>query len=307
MSDGMPGFQGFMRPLLEVLERESAPLRARDAYEKVADAVGLTPAQRAITLPSGKQPAYCNRIGWARTYLSFAGLIDMPSRGQWRLSEEGRKFLRSHVGPVDLRVLQKVPAFRERKESQRLSETDGVPTEESRSNASTPEEQLAAAHAEIRSSVADDLASLLQRCSPGFFELTVLDLLGRMGYGTDDDARQRVGRTGDGGIDGIISLDKLGLERVYIQAKRWDLERPVGPKEIREFYGSLAERKASKGVFMTTSRYTRDAEAFARNVSGSLILIDGTRLVSLMIEHGVGVSVAQTLRVPKVDRDYFDE
>ena len=128
-----------------------------------------------------------------------------------------------------------------------------------------------------------------------------------MDYGTDAEASRRVGGTGDGGIDGIISLDRLGLERVYIQAKRWARDRAVGPKEIREFHGALAERKATKGLYLTTARFTRDPEAYARNVSSSLVLIDGVRLVSLMIEHGVGVTIAQTLRVPRVDRDSFEE
>jgi restriction system protein len=155
--------------------------------------------------------------------------------------------------------------------------------------------------------VADELAKLLDHCEPGFFEQLVVDLLGRMGYGTSAESRQRVGRSGDGGIDGIISLDRLGLEKIYIQAKKWARDRRVGRPEIQAFFGALAGQRATKGLFMTTAGFTSDAEDYAANVSGSLILVDGKRLVSLMIEHGVGVAVASTLTVPKVDTDYFED
>ncbi len=304
----VPGFQDFMRPLLELLANEPAPLRARDAYAKLADAVKLSEEARAQLLPSGKQRTYQNRIGWASAYLRFAGLVHAPSRGAWAITPAGRTFLAAHSGGIDLRVLQTIPAYLESRATdeggsvsdEAIGPHDAAPSE------STPEEQMLTAHKRIVASVADELARLLQRTDPTFFEEIVIELLGRMGYGTSDDSRLRVGRSGDGGVDGVISLDKLGLEKIYIQAKRWDPANKIGRPDVQTFFGALAGQRASKGLFITTSSFTKEAEQYAASVSGSLILIDGKRLVNLMIEHGQGVQTAQTLKVPKIDSDYFD-
>lgn len=307
----IPGFQDFMRPLLELLASETAPLRARDAYQKLGDRLGLSEADRGELLPSGKQPTYKNRIGWASTYLRFAGLLAAPVRGSWTITDAGRKLLASHAGRIDLRLLETIPAYVEaRRDSEAVEGNDGengpTPGPGPTAQESTPEEQLSRAHGKIVGSVAEELAQLLQKADPEFFEELVIDLLGRMGYGTSEESRLRVGRSGDGGIDGVISLDKLGLEKIYIQAKKWARDRTIGRPEIQAFFGALAGQRASKGLFMTTARFTREAEQYAANVSGSLILIDGKRLVALMIENSVGVSVAQTLHIPKVDHDYFE-
>lgn len=304
----LPGFQEFMRPLLELLSREPLPVRARDVYEKLADAMDLGPEARAQLLPSRKQQTYRNRIGWASTYLRFAALVHAPSRGVWAITPSGRAFLTKHVGPIDLRVLGTIPAYVEaRRESEEDTESEVplVPTSAT-STESTPEEQLFAAHKRIVASVADELAKLLQKTEPAFFEQLVIELLGNMGYGTSDDSRVRVGRSGDGGIDGVISLDKLGLEKVYIQAKKWDPANKVGRPEVQAFFGALAGQRATKGLFITTTSFTKEAEQYAASVSGSLILVDGKRLVQLMIEHGLGVQTAHTLSVPKIDSDYFE-
>lgn len=296
-----------MRPLLQVLAKAGAPVRTRDAYELVADATKLKPADREALLPSGKQPTYKNRIGWASTYLRFAGLVTSPSRGVWAITDAGRKLLAEHAGRIDLRLLDTIPAFREaRKEAEGGNDKDDEVLSEAPAGGATPEEQLLAAHEKILASVGEELAKLLEKCDPGFFEELVIDLLGRMGYGISPESRLRVGRSGDGGIDGIISLDRLGLEKIYIQAKRWGRERKVSRPEIQGFFGALAGQRATKGLFMTTALFTQEAGQYAANVSGSLILVDGRRLVSLMIDHGVGVAVASTLKVPKVDYDYFE-
>ena len=228
----LPGFQDFMRPLLDLLEREAQPLRSRDAYEKLADTLKLDEVARAQLLPSGKQPTYRNRIGWASTYLRFAGLLHAPSRGVWAITPAGRAFLAKHVGRIDLRVLETIPAYVEARAAAE-SDDDDIAVPGSATTApihtpldltppaeNTPEEQLFAAHKHIVASVADELAKLLQKTEPAFFEEMVIELLGKMGYGTSDDARIRVGRSGDGGIDGIISLDKLGLEKALSSKTR---------------------------------------------------------------------------------------
>ena len=304
------GFQEFMRPLLEFLARQPAPVRARDAYDQVADAMGLTQADRELILPSGTQRVFHNRIGWARSYLSSAGLVDCPTRGTWAISPSGRELLRSHAGPIDLRVLKKLPAYQQHLAASRSSDDDELDeaSDDAAQSSETPEEQLFSAHRRILESVKEQLTAILQdEVDDATFESLVVDLLGKMGYGIDDSSRRKLGGTNDHGVDGVISLDRLGLERVYIQAKKWKHDHPVSPREVREFVGALDEKRATKGVFMTTSRYTREAIKYAEASTRSLILIDGARLVTLMIEHGVGVTTAHTLNVPRVDRDYFEE
>lgn len=305
----LPGYQSFMRPLLELFDREALPLRARDAYEKLADAMKLDEEARAQLLPSRKQPTYRNRIGWASTYLRFAGLVQAPSRGVWAITPSGRALLASHAGPIDLHVLETIPAYVEARaatESDDEEQSAPLASESPAPTEATPEEQLLAAHKRIVSSVADELTKLLQKTDPAFFEELVIELLGLMGYGTSDDSRVRIGRSGDGGIDGVISLDKLGLEKVYIQAKRWDPASKIGRPDVQAFFGALAGQRATKALYITTSSFSKEAEQYAASVSGSLILVDGKRLVQLMIDHGLGVQTAQILKVPKVDGDYFD-
>jgi len=237
----LPSFQDFMRPLLELLEREAQPLRSRDAYEKLADTLKLDEAARAQLLPSGKQPTYRNRIGWASTYLRFAGLLHAPSRGVWAITPAGRAFLAKHVGRIDLRVLETIPAYVEaRAAAESEDEANTAPSATTAAPAlapldapvaaeTTPEEQLFAAYKRIVASVADELSKLVQKSDPAFFEELVIDLLGKMGYGTSDDARTRVGRSADGGIDGIISLDKLGFEKALSSKTRHPGEA-LGPR-----------------------------------------------------------------------------
>ncbi len=302
----LPGFQDFMRPLLELLAGEAAPLRAREVYEKLADRMKLDADERGQLLPSRKQPTYRNRIGWASTYLRFAGLVQSPTRGIWTITDAGRKLLAKNKGRIDLRVLQTIPAYVEARRAAEGEEGDSAneaATVPSLPSEETPEELLFAAHKRIVGSVAEQLSELLQQATPDFFEELVVDLLGRMGYGTSDDARVRVGRSGDGGIDGVISLDKLGLEKVYIQAKKWAPGNKVGRPDVQAFFGALAGQRATKGLFMTTSAFSKEAEQYAASVSGSLILVDGKRLVQLMIDHGLGVSTAHTLLVPRIDHD----
>ena len=304
----VPTYDEFIEPLLYLLAEHTAGIRAADAHEVVADRVGLDDADKQQLLPSGIQPLYKNRIGWAHDRLKRAGLSSSPKRGFWMLTPAGKAFVKeqpNRLDPDKLEALKRVPADSRvpQPEGEALASTAELPPESGLTTAS-PEERIESALRELHETVAGDLLDLIGSSSPLFFEQVVLDLLHALGYGLDRGALQRVGRSGDGGIDGIISLDRLGLEKVYVQAKRW--RNTVGRPEIQAFFGALAGHRASKGVFITTSTYSREAQEYAAHVSDSLVLVDGARLAGLMIEHGVGVS-HRNLRVAKVDSDYFEE
>jgi restriction system protein len=282
---------------------------AKDAHEQAALALGLSEEDKQQLLPSGSQPMYKNRAGWAHDRLKRAGLSESTRRGFWSITPEGIALVAQNPGPfsqelverlamgfVGVRLRPSVPAGVG--SSSRAAEATAE-----RAPLSSPEERLGQAVEELRQSAEAELLTLLARVSPGFFESIVLDLLHRMGYGASRTDLQRVGGSGDAGIDGVISLDRLGLEKVYVQAKRW--QGTVGRPELQAFYGALAGQKAKKGVFMTTSTFTNQAIEFARSVEG-IVLVDGSRLAGLMVDHELGVT-SRTVKVPKIDGDYFDE
>lgn len=302
----IPSYDQFIEPILRFLAAHPEGARARDAVEAAADALGLTEADRLAMLPSGMQAVYRNRAGWAHDRLKRAGLSSSPRRGFWRITPEGLA-LAQHAQPLPPEEIERIAIanvdvrLRTGAEGS-AKEGDHLAPPQTPALAS-PQDRLDGALQELRSAVAAELLEALSRVSPTDFEGIVLELLLRMGYGASRDDLQRVGGSGDGGIDGIISLDKLGLEKVYVQAKRW--QGTVGRPEIQAFYGALAGQRARKGVFITTSGYTVQALEFARSVE-NIVLVDGARLAALMIEHEVGVS-AQVLKVPRFDSDYFDE
>jgi restriction system protein len=300
----VPTYDKFIEPVLRFIAAYPEGVLARDAHEAAAVALGLTDADRQELLPSGMQLVYKNRIGWAHDRLKRAGLSSSLRRGLWCITQKGLTFLAQHPAPfsqADIELL--ALGFKDR----RLKPTDSTSVSSSNIQAvmgvASPDDRLGEALSELRRAVTEDLRSTLATVSPSFFETIVLDLLHRMGYGTSRSALRRVGGSGDGGIDGVISLDKLGLEKVYVQAKRW--QGTVGRPEIQGFYGALAGQRANKGVFITTSNYTIQAVEFAKSVEG-IVLVDGPRLAELMIDHEVGVS-ARTVKIPKIDSDYFDE
>ena len=268
----------------------------------------LSAEERAQLLPSGNQAVFKNRIGWAHDRLKRARLSGSPRRGVWKITAEGQALARSkpRLSETDLNRLASVDT------SQRLTPradatVGAVPAslvQVPAANKASPEERIEAALDELRESVAGDLLESIGRAPPEFFEQLVLDLLHAMGYGTSRSDLQRVGGSGDGGIDGIISLDRLGLEKVYVQAKRW--KNAVGSPEIQGFMGALQLQSANKGVFITTSAFTREAKQAAIKARGSIVLVDGEQLATLMMDHSVGVS-HKALRIPKVDSDYFDD
>lgn len=261
----------------------------------------------ASRLPSGVQPVYKNRNGWAHDRLKRAGLSTSPRYGFWRLTPEGVAYAAKHktISAGELERLASVDrSSRLKPKADAAADPSSAAAAEAlASEKSSPEERIEAALAELRDSVARDLLELIGRSPPEFFEQLVLGLLHAMGYGTSRTDLQRVGGSGDGGIDGFISLDRLGLEKVYVQAKRW--KNTVGSPEIQGFMGALQLQAASKGVFITTSNFTKEARQAAVKARGSIVLVDGGQLSTLMMDHGVGVS-HKALLIPKVDNDYFE-
>jgi restriction system protein len=305
----VPTYDKFIEPVLRFLAVHPSGVPAREAHEAAAEVLAISETDRQELLPSGVQPIYKNRAGWAHDRLKRAGLSSSPRRGFWQITESGRTFLTKHPGslaPKD--VEQLAVGFMD---VRLRPATGGEPTSSSslvqpsmfESALASPDDRLGQALSELRRSVVAELLESLASVSPTYFETIVLDLLHRMGYGASRADLQRVGGSGDGGIDGVISLDKLGLEKVYVQAKRW--QGTVGRPEVQAFYGALAGQRANKGVFITTSSFTSQALEFARSVE-RVVLVDGSRLADLMIDHEVGVS-ARTVKIPKIDSDYFDE
>jgi restriction system protein len=305
----VPTYDKFIEPILRYLAAKPGGAPARDAHEAAAQALAISEPDRQELLPSGTQPIYKNRAGWAHDRLKRAGLSSSPRRGYWQLTDQGLAFANSHTSPLSAKDTEQLAVgfmdvrLRPPSGGESLASPSLVQAPSAASAVASPDDRLGEAVAELRRAVAAELLETLGSVSPSFFETIVLDLLHRMGYGANRADLQRVGGTGDGGIDGVISLDKLGLEKVYVQAKRW--QQTVGRPEVQAFYGALAGQRANKGVFITTSGYTAQAIEFARSVE-RIVLVDGTRLAELMMDNEVGVS-ARTVKVPKIDSDYFDE
>ena len=303
----VPTYDKFIEPILRDLATHPQGAVARDVHEAAAAALALSDADRQERLPSGVQPVYKNRAGWAHDRLKRAGLSASTRRGFWQLTAEGFAFAESHHQSLSAREVETLATghndVRLRDAGEQSEPTSPVESAVSTISRASPDDRLEEALGELRRTVAAEVLESLRQVSPAFFETIVLDVLHRMGYGASRVDIQRVGGSGDGGIDGVISLDKLGLEKVYVQAKRW--QQVVGRPEVQAFYGALAGQRATKGVFITTSSFTSQAMEFARSIE-RIVLVDGTRLADLMIDHEVGVTM-RPLRVPKIDNDYFEE
>ncbi|MGE4243252.1 restriction endonuclease [Ramlibacter sp.] len=305
----VPTYDNFIEPILRFLVKHPQGADAKAAHESAASSLGLTPEDREQQLQSNGQLVYKNRAGWAHDRLKRAGLSSSPKRGWWKATDEGIAFAMQHPAPFNTELIEKLAlgflSVKLKPESSfsTVGPDPAPPPAAPPSAMISPDDRLSQALTELRQSAASELLEVLGHVSPGFFETIVLDLLHRMGYGGSRSDLQQVGGSGDAGIDGIISLDKLGLEKVYVQAKRW--QSSVGRPDLQAFYGALAGQKARKGVFITTSAFTAHAAEFARSVDG-IVLIDGVRLAELMIDHEVGVT-SQAVKIPKLDSDYFDE
>lgn len=300
----LPSQAAFHHAVLRHLARHPDGDRRQNIHEAIPDLLGLSESQRTERLPNLPHLRYRHRSGWALSILKAAGYVDNPIPGIWRITDRGRELLGYYPDGFDEETGRRViREGRSEVQGQDVAGT-GLTGAVDAAAQQTPDEQIDGVLEEIRRAVAQELLERITQAPPAFFEGLVLDLLHAMGYGASEDDLERVGHAGDGGIDGVISLDKLGFERVCVQAKRW--QGSVSRPEVQAFYGALAGRRARKGVFITTSSFTREAREFAGQVAERIVLIDGNRLTSLMIEHGVGVSHYRVLRLPKVDDDYFN-
>jgi restriction system protein len=297
----IPVFQQITLPLLQLLE-DKQEHSLRQIIDSLISQFNVTQEELHELLPSGKQAIFDNRVGWARTYLKKAGLIESTRRGFFRITDRGLQVLKQNPANIDVKFLSQFDEFRAFQSIRR--EKPAQPGEEEPET--TPEEALANAYQDLKNSLASDLLQQLRASSPTQFENMVIDLLVAMGYGgSRKEAAKAIGRSGDEGIDGIINEDRLGLDVIYVQAKRW--EGTVGRPEIQKFAGALQGQHAKRGIFMTTSNFSKEAVDFASRVDNKIVLIDGDTLVQHMIDHNVGATPSVNYEVKKIDLDYFTE
>ena len=275
----------------------------RVTVDAMAKTLGVSAEEQAQLLPSGHQTVLQNRVAWAKAHFKRAGLLEATAVGVYRITDAGRAVLQEKPDRIDLKYLDRFPGHREFRSAPKKAETAAVASAE---EGMTPQEHMAFGFQEITEELAASLLQRVRRCSPEFFEQLVVDLLVAMGYGgSREDAGRAVGKGGDGGIDGIIKEDRLGLDVIYIQAKRWD--GVVGRPEIQKFAGALQGQRARKGVFITCSGFSKEARDFASAIESKIVLIDGDELAELMIAHGIGVAEVTSYSVKRLDSDYFIE
>lgn len=297
----IPDFQTIMPALLEHLG-DGRDHPNQETLDCLASRFALSAEERQLLLPSGKQELFRNRVAWAKSHLKQAGLIESPSRGIYRLSDRGREVLGNHSSPINMHFLEQFPeyqAFRARTSKDDEEQEDLRPTGEL-----TPAEHIELGYGQLRHELSSELLRRVKEAPPSFFERLVVELLLAMGYGGSRvDAGKAVGQSSDGGIDGIIKEDRLGLNTIYIQAKRW--ENTVGRPEIQKFAGALQGQRAKKGIFITTAEFSREAESFVSMIDTKIVLIDGAELAELMIDHGIGVASVAAYEIKRIDTDYF--
>lgn len=295
-----------MLPAL-VLLGQASPRTASEVREVLSRQFALTPEELTQMLPSGKQTTFSNRVAWAYSHLKQAGLISSPKRGVYEISARGNGVLKEQPARIDISFLTQFPEFQAFRQSSSATGSSNVALlrTESPDEVLTPDEQIRAGYERLRAALASQLLDRLKAVSPAGFEQLVIDVLVALGYGgSRKDAAQVVGGGGDEGIDGIIKEDRLGLDTIYVQAKRW--QSSVGRPEIQRFAGALQGQRARKGVFITTSTFTTDARSYSSGLQTTIVLIDGPMLVQLMMDAGIGVSEAETIRILRADEDYFD-
>jgi restriction system protein len=300
----IPDFQSIMRPLLEHLA-DGKEHERQETVDVLSKQFQLSEEELAQLLPSGKQQTFANRVAWAKSHLKGAGLLESPRRGVSKITPVGQALLVAHSGPVGMNVLSQYPAYQAFRGTRGPSKGGKPkPPPPSGGDDLTPEEHIELGYEQHRAKLVSEILEKVKESAPDFFERLVVELLVAMGYGgSRADAGRAVGRSGDGGIDGIIKEDKLGLDTIYIQAKRW--EGTVSRPEIQKFAGALQGVRARKGIFITSSSYTAEAVAYARNIDNKIVLIDGAELADLMIDYGIGVSRIQSYELKRLDSDYF--
>ncbi len=301
----IPDYQSIMLPLLEYIS-DGKEYKMRNVTDGLAIKFGVTEEEQKELLPSGAAPVFYNRTAWAKTYLKKAGLIDGPKQGIVIISKRGLEVLNKKPSSINVKYLKQFLEFVEFQSIKRDGEIESESSEEQ--STQTPEELLETAYQKIRKSLASELINKVVDLSPAFFERLVVELLVKMGYGGSiKDAGKAMGKSGDEGIDGTIKEDKLGLDIIYIQAKRWRPVNAVGRPELQKFVGALAGQGAKKGIFITTSNFTREAMEYTPRNETKIVLIDGEQLAQLMIDYNLGCTPQQTYEVKKIDSDYFGE
>lgn len=303
----IPDYQSLMLPLLRLVS-DKQEHKYRDLIENLAAEFKVTDEERKELLASGNQAIFDNRVGWAKTYLKKAGLLDSPKRATFVITDIGLETLKKNPDRVDAKYLRQFPAFLEFQNASRNNTDDEEESSTQEPSDQTPEESLDKAYQRIRKSLASELLNKVVDLSPSFFERLVVELLVKMGYGGSlKDAGKAIGRSGDEGIDGTIKEDKLGLDIIYIQAKRWKPGNAVGRPELHKFVGALAGQGAKKGIFITTSNFTKEALEYTPKNETKIVLIDGEQLAQLMIDYNLGCASQQNYELKKIDSDYFDE
>jgi len=307
----IPDYQSLMLPVLR-LASDGAEHRIADVVDSLAEQLKLSDFEREELLPSGKQPVFNNRVHWAKTYLAQAKLLVGTRRAFFKITDRGRAALAENNSRIDAKYLRRFPEFNSfiaGDAKTELPAVDSTPVIDDKAiNQGTPDELLRATIKEVENALAAELIPRICAASPAFFERLVVDLLLKMGYGgSRAEAGRALGKTGDGGIDGVIDQDQLGLDRIYIQAKKYDPDNAVSEPDIRNFCGSLGANKAAKGVFVTTSYFTKPAEDFAERHPYKVVLIDGDLLARLMIHHSVGVRIVETMHYKKIDDEFFPD
>ncbi|CAN1724744.1 restriction system protein [Hyphomicrobium sp. 1Nfss2.1] len=304
----IPDYQTLMLAVLRAASQ--GEVKISDVIPTLADEFMLSEAERAEMLPSGRITLFANRVHWAKTYLKQAGLISQTRRAHYQLSSRGRDALGANLSRIDNSYLSRFPEFLDFRNRSKADDSDVVvkPSEHLSAEKETPDELMRSAHSQVLGELREELLDRLVGSSPAFFERTIIQLLASMGFGGSvEGAGRAIGQSGDGGVDGVIDQDSLGLDRIYVQAKRYASENKVGAPAVRDFFGSLDRFKAAKGVFATTSDFTADAVDTAAMLSKRIVLVNGKRLGELLIRHNVGCRIQETLHIKKIDEDFFDE
>jgi restriction system protein len=303
---GIPDYQTVMLPLLKFVS-DGQEHSLREAVEHLESVFNLSEDEKKEFLPSARYPVFDSRVGWARTYLRKAGLLEPTRRGFFKITQRGLEVLKKNPKEINVEFLKQYPEFIEFISPSGTDTEETLTVEPEITSQQTPEESLEYAYQKLRQELAQELLNRVKNCSPSFFERMVVELLVKMGYGGSiKDAGKAVGKSSDGGIDGIIKEDKLGLDIIYIQAKRWN-DGIVGRPEIQKFVGALAGQRAKKGIFITTSRFSKEAMDYISSIDNKIIPIDGEQLANLMIDYDIGVSRITAYEIKRIDSDYFDE
>ncbi len=300
----IPDYQTVMLPLLKLTENEQEH-SMQNATADLARQFKLSDSEISQLLPSARKEIFYDRVGWALTYLKKAGLLVAPRRGRFQITQRGLTVLKTRPDRITNSFLEQFEEFVEFRARKSKVENGGDFHAEDQ-DTQTPQEAIEVAYQRLRQDLADEILQTIKGCTPSFFERLVIDLLVTMGYGgTRTDAGKAIGRSGDDGIDGIINEDRLGLDVIYIQAKKW--ENTVGRPEIQKFAGALQGQRAKKGIFITTSTFTKDAQDFAAKIDSKITLVDGASICQLMIDYGVGVNPVASFELKRLDSDYFSE